>query len=108
MRNKANQIIRLFEILSALFSFSIYFYILAKIKKVSDKERAIYLRKTLEKLGSVFIKLGQMLALRPDFLSDVYCNELYKLLDKVPSFPKHDVETIINKEFNATAKTLFP
>ena len=97
MRNKTNQIIRLLEIVIAILSFSFYFYILSKIRKESDKERAVYLRRKFEQLGSVFIKLGQMLALRPDFLSDIYCNELYKLLDKIHPFPKHYVDEIIEK-----------
>lgn len=107
MRNRINQFLRLCEIVSVFLSFSFYIFIWSKIKKGSEEKQAIFLRQSLEKLGSVFIKLGQMLALRPDFLSDVYCIELYKLLDKVPPFPKHYVEEIINKELNSTISEFF-
>ncbi|OGD72935.1 hypothetical protein A3K29_02190 [Candidatus Collierbacteria bacterium RIFOXYB2_FULL_46_14] len=52
----------------------------------ASKTNAILIRKSLERLGSVFVKLGQMLALRPDFIPVIFCNELYKLLDQVPPF----------------------
>lgn len=41
------------------------------------------LRRTLERLGPTFIKIGQYLALRPDILDEAYCNELLKLVDRV-------------------------
>ncbi|KKP67148.1 MAG: ABC-1 domain-containing protein [Candidatus Roizmanbacteria bacterium GW2011_GWA2_35_19] len=107
MRSKINQFFRLCEIVLVSLSFLFYIFIWSKIKKEGQERQAIFLRKSLEKLGSVFIKFGQMLALRPDFLSDVYCNELYKLLDNVPSFPKQYVEEIINKELDFPISELF-
>ncbi|TRZ51395.1 AarF/ABC1/UbiB kinase family protein [bacterium] len=107
MRSRINQFLRLCEITSVFLSFSFYIFVWSKIKKESEEKRAIFLRQSLEKLGSVFIKFGQMLALRPDILSDIYCNELYKLLDNVPPFPKHFIEEIINKELDSTTAKLF-
>lgn len=107
MRSRINQFFRLCEIVSVSLSFLFYIYIWSKIKKELEEKQAIVLRQSFEKLGSVFIKLGQMLALRPDFLSDIYCNELYKLLDKVPPFPKCYVEEIIGNELNSTTSKLF-
>lgn len=42
------------------------------------------LRTSLEKLGGAFMKLGQLLAMRPDVLPDDYITELSHLLDRVP------------------------
>jgi ubiquinone biosynthesis protein len=45
------------------------------------KSTAVKFRKALQKLGPTFIKLGQMLSLRYDFIPKGYCEELQKLLD---------------------------
>ena len=44
-------------------------------------------RETLTALGPSFIKLGQVLASRPDIVREDYMNELCVLQDDVPSFP---------------------
>ncbi|MDB5339990.1 MAG: hypothetical protein JWN70_5609, partial [Planctomycetaceae bacterium] len=44
-------------------------------------------RLMLEKLGPVFIKIGQFLALRPDLIPQEYCNEFLKLADDVAHEP---------------------
>lgn len=93
------------EIVSASVYLLYIFFIRYRGKNIGKK--AILLRLSLEKLGSVFIKLGQMLALRPDFLSDAYCNELYKLLDQVPVFLKQQVEEIIQQELKSKTDKLF-
>ncbi|KKQ36502.1 MAG: ABC-1 domain-containing protein [Candidatus Roizmanbacteria bacterium GW2011_GWA2_37_7] len=67
-------------------------------ERFATKSNAILIRKVLERLGSVFIKFGQMLALRPDFISPVFCDELYSLLDNVPPFDSTLATTILKKE----------
>ena len=37
------------------------------------------LRQVLEDLGPTFVKLGQIMSMRPDFLPPEYCDELMKL-----------------------------
>ncbi|KAK9785023.1 hypothetical protein WJX73_005206 [Symbiochloris irregularis] len=49
--------------------------------------RAAQLRTTLTDLGPSFIKLGQVLASRPDIVREDYMEELCVLQDDVPSFP---------------------
>ena len=68
----------------------------------TTKPNAVLIRKSLEQLGSVFIKLGQMLALRPDFIPPVFCDELYSLLDNVPPFDSALASTIIKLELGDT------
>lgn len=64
----------------------------------ASKTNAVLIRKSLERLGAIFVKLGQMLALRPDFVSPIFCNELYKLLDQVPPFESKKAMDILEHE----------
>lgn len=53
------------------------------IEKLSAPER---LRLALEELGPTFIKLGQILSIRPDIIPPEYISELVKLQDNVKEF----------------------
>jgi predicted unusual protein kinase regulating ubiquinone biosynthesis (AarF/ABC1/UbiB family) len=59
----------------------------ALIGKNTLERRAVRLREVLESLGATFIKLGQQLSIRADILPYAYCEELAKMLDRVPAFP---------------------
>src|ERR1700694_2389977 len=52
----------------------------------------------LERLGPTFIKLGQVLSVRPDLLPQEYADKLARLQDDVASFPFEEVERIVNSE----------
>lgn len=75
-------------------------------EKFVSKKNAVLIRQSLEKLGSVFIKFGQMLALRPDFIPEVFCDELYKLLDQVPPFDPKLAVDILKKELGDNSSKL--
>ena len=65
------------------------------LRRDSVSRRAVRLRKTFERLGGTFIKVGQQMSMRLDLLPFEYCNELAKMLDKVKPFDvKLAVETI--------------
>lgn len=68
-----------------------------KIKK-HDKPGPERLRETLEQLGSIYVKFGQILAQRPDLISRRYCEELEKLEDNVPAFEWEKAEKIIEED----------
>ncbi|MGE5432267.1 MAG: ABC1 kinase family protein [Syntrophomonadaceae bacterium] len=52
----------------------------------------------LEELGPTFIKLGQLLSTRPDFLPQPYLDALSRLQDNVKPFPFEEVEQIVQDE----------
>ncbi len=65
------------------------------------------LRIAFEKLGPTFIKFGQMLSLRPDFLTSEYILEMEKLQDKVPPFPWEQAKEIIERELKGKVHEIF-
>ena len=56
-------------------------------------------RLTIEKLGSTYIKIGQILSTRVDFLPMEYCNEFSKLRSNVSPMPYSAVEKILNNAY---------
>lgn len=65
------------------------------------------LRKSLEELGPIFIKLGQALSTRPDVLPEDIACELSKLQDKVPPFASAKAIEIIQKAYGASPYEVF-
>ncbi len=63
-----------------------------------DKTFGQSLCQTLIQLGPTFIKLGQVLATRPDLVGNEVAEELRILFDKVPSLPFSKIEKILKKE----------
>ncbi|MCU7944551.1 MAG: ubiquinone biosynthesis regulatory protein kinase UbiB [Candidatus Thiodiazotropha sp. (ex Cardiolucina cf. quadrata)] len=66
------------------------------------KDRSPYpvrIRRTLEDLGPIFVKFGQILSTRRDLLPDDLANELAKLQDRVPPFPGEKARAIIEKAY---------
>lgn len=76
-------------------------------EQVHRFSRAERLRMALEELGPTFVKLGQLLSTRPDFIPPEYLSELAKLQDKVPPFTYEEVVTIFKEELCATPDELF-
>ena len=65
------------------------------------------LRSTLERLGPVFVKLGQAVSVRRDLLPDVYIAALHGLQDHVAPFPPKDAIHEIEHAFGRKLKVLF-
>jgi len=65
------------------------------------------LRLMFEELGPTFIKLGQVLACRPDLLPLEYAKELSGLTDSVAPFPFAEAQDIIEKDLGAPLGSLF-
>jgi ubiquinone biosynthesis protein len=61
----------------------------------------------LEAMGPTYIKLGQVLASRPDILPDPYLKALTRLQDKVKPFPFEEVEQIVLTELGVRISKAF-
>src|SRR3989344_4357064 len=77
------------------------------ILKDSENSFPIRIRKAFEKLGPTFIKLGQILSLRPDLIPPEYVIEFEKMLDKVPTFSGKAAIKIIETELKKPLKEIF-
>ena len=64
-------------------------------------------REALEELGIVFLKFGQVLALRRDLLPDEYITELERLHDSLPPLNFETVRSTIEHELGGSLETLF-
>ncbi|MBI2656829.1 AarF/ABC1/UbiB kinase family protein, partial [Candidatus Woesearchaeota archaeon] len=76
-------------------------------KRTWDLGPEVRLRRTLEKLGPTFIKLGQVLSIRPDLVPKKFSKELEKLQDSVPAFSFNEAKAIIEKDFGRSIEQLF-
>jgi len=65
------------------------------------------LRLFLERVGGAFIKLGQVLALRQDFVPIRYTEELLKLLSNVPEASWTEIEAVFVSAHGRTPKEYF-
>ena len=61
----------------------------------------------LEAMGPTFVKLGQVLAGRPDLLPENYRNALARLRDRVKPFPFAEVEEIVMAELGVRISKAF-
>ncbi|MBO6973062.1 MAG: AarF/ABC1/UbiB kinase family protein [Prochlorococcus marinus CUG1434] len=64
-------------------------------------KRARWFTNQLIKLGSAFIKIGQLLSARPDLIPNTWIQELSKLQDQVPNFSFAKVEETIRDELGS-------
>jgi ubiquinone biosynthesis protein len=75
--------------------------------KITDEPRAVRIRKALEELGPVFVKLGQTLSTRPDLLPADIAQELTKLQDQVAPFSASESMQIIRKAYGDQFDEIF-
>ena len=112
------QVKRSRQIISVLIKYGLDYFIdqakisfWLKIKKKSRKVQELIppkrLRLALEELGPTFVKFGQILSTRPDFLPPDFIKELEKLQDEVPPFSSFQAKKIIEKELNKPLGELF-
>src|SRR3989338_276920 len=67
----------------------------------------VKLRKAMEELGGGFVKLGQLLSLRPDLIPKEYCEEFSKLQDEMEGFGFDIVKETIEKEYGKPLNDVF-
>jgi len=76
-------------------------------EQIDRHSRPVRLRMALEELGPTFIKLGQLLSTRPDFIPPEYLDELAKLQDNVPPFSYEEVRQIFQEECGQDPSEMF-
>ena len=65
------------------------------------------LRMVLEDLGPTYVKLGQVMSMRPDFLPPEYCDELMKLQSAAIPLPFDTIISVIEREYNRRWNQVF-
>lgn len=73
-----------------------------ELDKLSMPER---IRLAFEELGPTFIKLGQLLATRPDFVPTDWTEEFAKLHDQVQTIDFTEIQKVIEKELGSEWKS---
>ena len=76
-------------------------------KKPTQAPLGERIRKALEDLGPIFVKLGQMLSTRRDLVPPHIVDELAKLQDNVPPFPNHEAKAIIETALGKPVNEVF-
>lgn len=75
-----------------------------------DRRRRVFARRVrlaFEEAGTTFIKLGQLMSVRPDVFPPELVFELETLQDRVPALPPEVIRDVIVREFGASVDELF-
>ncbi|MBY0371659.1 hypothetical protein K2X33_13315, partial [bacterium] len=75
-----------------------------RYQEIPLPERA---RAAFEELGPSFVKLGQVLATRPDLIPEAFVAEFSKLQDNANSIPFEEIRKAIESELSGTLESLF-
>ncbi|MDN3294901.1 AarF/UbiB family protein [Streptomyces ficellus] len=67
----------------------------------AEQQRAVAIRLALEQLGPLYVKIGQILTTRPDFVPDYVREELALLTDQVTVHPFAQFAAVLEKELGA-------
>ncbi len=80
------------------------FWLLSKHRHGNKNQR---LREAMEELGPIYIKFGQLLSTRRDFLDIELADELQSLQDNVPPFSVPGIEEIIEQALDSKVSEVF-
>jgi len=75
--------------------------------KLHELSRAERIRLALDELGPTYVKMGQILSLRPDIIPAEIAAELTKLQDEVTPLPFATIEQVIRTELNCEPTQAF-
>ncbi len=76
-------------------------------QKGAELSRAERIRLAIEEAGPTFVKLGQILSMRPDILPPDISYELQKLHDQVAPLPYKAIKKVLKEELNAPPEEVF-
>jgi ubiquinone biosynthesis protein len=68
---------------------------------------AVEWRRAFEELGGAFLKLGQMISVRPDEFGDELAGEMERLRDQVAPVPFSDLRPVIEESLGAPVASLY-
>lgn len=74
---------------------------------LNGKTAGVALRETFERLGGLWLKVGQLLSLRIDVFPREFCYELGKLQNRAQGFPTEHARRIIEEEIGAPIDQYF-
>jgi len=80
---------------------------LKTLKRLEGLARPERLRLAFEELGPTFVKLGQLLSLRPDLIPPEYSAELTKLQDEAAPFPFEQIKEGVEGQLGRPLAKLF-
>jgi len=117
-RSNYSKLKRSRQIITVLIKYGLDYFIdrskirlLTRIKGIPRGYKSLSLPKRfclfLEELGPTFVKFGQILSTRPDFLPPDFIKELEKLQDQVPPFDSFQAKEIVEEELNEPVCKLF-
>jgi predicted unusual protein kinase regulating ubiquinone biosynthesis (AarF/ABC1/UbiB family) len=98
---------RLFSWLVMLAAFVLGVALDKLLQRDSETRRAVRLRRILLRAGGTFVKFGQQMSLRIDFLPWAHTVELSKMLDQVPPFPLKDAIEVIERSIGCKWQDIF-
>ncbi|MAI67617.1 MAG: protein kinase [Phycisphaerae bacterium] len=78
-----------------------------KAHEVDQKPAPVRFRLALEALGPTFMKLGQVLSMRPDLVPPSWSEELANLQDSCPVVPWVEIKKEIEREYGSELDSLF-
>ena len=85
--------------------------LLVRIGRLFERRNAgsgsVRLAKALARLGPSYVKLGQLLATRPDVVGAVIANDLESLQDRMPPFSQRQAEAAIVEGLGKPVSELF-
>ena len=73
----------------------------------TNKKLGVRLAEALETAGPIFVKFGQLLSTRPDFLEEEVIQELQKFQNNLSPFPSEEAIEIIEKDLGNPIDELF-
>lgn len=91
---------RTLQVLGALFAYLIRAKLNSWFRPDAAERNALALRALFERFGGLWIKLGQLMSLRTDMLSDPMCRELSRLQYDAVGFPSTEAVAVIERELN--------
>ncbi len=90
-----------------IFGMLLYFLLLKLIGRLDARQIGITLKQFCQKMGVLWIKLGQLLSMRADLFPPELCSELAALQHKAIGFPPEQAIRTISRELSAPLDSLF-